>query len=302
MASPRNQRSDAFANVHRIVAAAREVFGREGDAATLSQVAAAAGVFIFLMLHAPPFRRGVVAAASYEACVRDGVVGRAERSLADEGARGWEHPGYGVDLGDFEHFVGDHGGEDGGGAACEEGFARAGRSTEKYVVGTCGGYFEGALDVLLAFYVAHVYRVLDVVRVVGEGFCLVGDDTAHGEGVVVEVHDQLAEGGYGEDVDASDEGCFGSILSGNVDALDIVVAGHGDHGKDACGVADCTVEAKLTQEDGACQVAMDVVGGGEYAEGYGQVVGRAFFAEVGGGEIDYDAGRLGNGAARVADG
>lgn len=44
MATPRSRRPDAFTNVHRIVAAAREVFGRDGVNATLSQVADAAGV------------------------------------------------------------------------------------------------------------------------------------------------------------------------------------------------------------------------------------------------------------------
>jgi hypothetical protein len=41
MSTPRQERrrSDASANVARIVAAAREVFARDGDAATLSQVA-----------------------------------------------------------------------------------------------------------------------------------------------------------------------------------------------------------------------------------------------------------------------
>ncbi|WP_422743747.1 TetR/AcrR family transcriptional regulator [Mycobacterium sp. WMMD1722] len=61
----RPQRSDAFANLHRIVAAAREVFARDGDAATLSQVAAAAGVAnATLYRHFP--NRQALAAAVYE--------------------------------------------------------------------------------------------------------------------------------------------------------------------------------------------------------------------------------------------
>jgi len=71
MASPRNQRSDAFANVHRIVAAAREVFGREGDAATLSQVAAAAGVANATLYRHFANRRALAAAVYEDIVVND---------------------------------------------------------------------------------------------------------------------------------------------------------------------------------------------------------------------------------------
>lgn len=43
-APAKRRRADAFANVNRIVAAAREVFSIHGDSATLTDVAAAAGV------------------------------------------------------------------------------------------------------------------------------------------------------------------------------------------------------------------------------------------------------------------
>ncbi|TFV55781.1 TetR/AcrR family transcriptional regulator [Mycobacterium sp. PS03-16] len=65
METPRNRRSDAFANVSRIVAAAREVFARDGDNATLSQVAAAAGVANATLYRHFPNRRAL-AAAVYE--------------------------------------------------------------------------------------------------------------------------------------------------------------------------------------------------------------------------------------------
>jgi AcrR family transcriptional regulator len=66
MASRTSQRrSDASANIARIVAAARGVFAREGAAATLSQVAAAAGVAdATLYRHFP--NRQALAAAVYE--------------------------------------------------------------------------------------------------------------------------------------------------------------------------------------------------------------------------------------------
>lgn len=59
------RRSDASANIGRIVAAAREVFARDGASATLSQVATAAGVSdATLYRHFP--NRQALAAAVYE--------------------------------------------------------------------------------------------------------------------------------------------------------------------------------------------------------------------------------------------
>jgi AcrR family transcriptional regulator len=71
MVTPRNRRSDAFANVHRIVAAAREVFGRDGDNATLSQVAEAAGVANATLYRHFPNRRALAAAVYEDIVVTD---------------------------------------------------------------------------------------------------------------------------------------------------------------------------------------------------------------------------------------
>ena len=63
--STSQRRSDAFANIARIVAAARRVFARFGESATLSQVAAEAGVAdATLYRHFP--NRQALAAAVYE--------------------------------------------------------------------------------------------------------------------------------------------------------------------------------------------------------------------------------------------
>lgn len=67
----RTQRSDAFANVHRIVAAAREVFARDGDTATLSQVAAAAGVANATLYRHFPNRRALATAVYEDIVVND---------------------------------------------------------------------------------------------------------------------------------------------------------------------------------------------------------------------------------------
>lgn len=67
----RSQRSDAFANVHRIVAAARDVFARDGDTATLSQVAAAAGVANATLYRHFPNRRALATAVYEDIVVND---------------------------------------------------------------------------------------------------------------------------------------------------------------------------------------------------------------------------------------
>ncbi|WP_102145549.1 TetR/AcrR family transcriptional regulator [Mycobacterium hubeiense] len=59
------RRADAFANVNRIIAAAREVFASKGAAATLSQVAAHAGVGNATLYRHFPNRQSL-AAAVYE--------------------------------------------------------------------------------------------------------------------------------------------------------------------------------------------------------------------------------------------
>jgi AcrR family transcriptional regulator len=79
LSSPR--RSDAFANIARIVAAARTEFARDGASATLSQIATAAGVAdATLYRHFP--NRQALAAAVYES-VFDAEVKPAILALSD---------------------------------------------------------------------------------------------------------------------------------------------------------------------------------------------------------------------------
>lgn len=71
MARTAHQRSDAFANVSRIVAAAREIFARDGTSATLSQVAKAAGVGNATLYRHFPNRRALAAAVYEDIVVND---------------------------------------------------------------------------------------------------------------------------------------------------------------------------------------------------------------------------------------
>ncbi len=57
-------------------------------------------------------------------------------------------------------------------------------------------------------------------------------------------------------------------------------------GQDAFGVAHRTVGGELADEHGCGDVTEELLGGSDEADGDAQVVGRAFLAQVGGGEVD----------------
>lgn len=78
------RRSDASANVTKIVAAAREVFAEYGDAATLTQVAARAGVGNATLYRHFPNRQALAAAVYEDIFLSD--VEPVVRSLVDESA------------------------------------------------------------------------------------------------------------------------------------------------------------------------------------------------------------------------
>ena len=73
-------------------------------------------------------------AAADEAGVADGVVRGTKRACADQGRVGWQHAGYGVDLGHFQRLVHAQAGQDAGQGLGNEGLAGAGRAAEQDVV------------------------------------------------------------------------------------------------------------------------------------------------------------------------
>jgi len=97
-----------------------------------------------------------VTPASDEPGVADGVVRRAERAAHDERGIAVEHPGHGVDLGDFERLVEGQRRQHGWDALGEHGLAAAGRADKKQVVAASGGDLDGALGVLLALDLGEV--------------------------------------------------------------------------------------------------------------------------------------------------
>ena len=100
---------------------------------------------------------------------------------------------------------------------------------------------------------------------------------------------------------ASFRRCETGVLGRDVDGLDLPLAGEGDHGEDAVGVADSAVEGKLAQEEGCALLGLDLTGGHQDAGGDGEVVGGALLLEVGGRQVDGDAAH-GEDEAGVLDG
>src|ERR1700739_2969968 len=95
-------------------------------------------------------------AATNEAGVGDGVMGRAERTLRDEPGGGMEDSSNGVDLGCLKRLFKRKGSKDGGQALGEHGLAGARRPDHEDVVAAGSGNFERALGCLLA---ADIFEV-----------------------------------------------------------------------------------------------------------------------------------------------
>ena len=252
-------------------------------------------------------------ASADEAGVGYGVVGGAEGAVGDEAFVAVEDAGDGVDLGGLEGFFEAQRGEDGREALGEHGFAGAGRADHEDVVAAGGGDFQGALGDVLAADVAEVGLIFDGF-VEEEGAV---DDEGLGEDVAlrrrVEELADFEERGDGIDVDAGDDGGFAGVGGGDDEVLDAGGAGGDGDGEHALDGAEGAVEAELADQDEVGDVFDgESAVGSEDADGDGEIEAGAFFLEVGGGEVDGDAGGreieagvLDGGAdavARLADG
>ena len=119
--------------------------------------------------------------------------------------------------------------------------------------------------------------------------------------------------GDGIDVDAGDDGGLARVGGGDDEVLDAGGAGGDGDGQHALDGAEGAVEAELADQDEVGDVLDgERAVGSEDADGDGEIEAGAFFLEVGGGEVDGDAGGgeveagvLDGGAdavARLADG
>ena len=164
--------------------------------------------------------------------------------------------------------------------------ARARRADHQYVVAAGGGGRQRPLGVLLP---AHVREVRAVDGVVAE--------------VIVQIHfDRLGVFAAGEDpdgvsqsldsehVDPFDHAGFPGVLGRNDQALDAGLRGGDGHRQDGAHRPRAAVQRQLAQDGHVVQaIPVDLLRSGQNAQRYWQIVGGAFFLEVGGGEVHHGA-------------
>ena len=230
-------------------------------------------------------------AAADEAGVGDGVVGRAEGTMRDEAGVFIEDAGDGVDLGGLEGLFKAERGEDGGKALGEHGLAGAGWADHEDVVAPGGGDLQSAFGDVLA---ADVSEVGVVVGGLAEHLAAVDDERLSEDVALLGGVEELAdfkERFDGVDVDAFDDGGLARVGGGDDEVPDAGGAGGDGDGQHALHGAEGAVEAEFADEDEVGDVLDgEAAVGAEDADGDGEVEAGAFFFEVGGGEVDGDAG------------
>lgn len=235
-------------------------------------------------------------AAAEEADVGDGVVGRAHGAVAERhGGIAQRLPGGGVDGEDFQGLLEGRRGHDRGDAFCDHAFTRARRTDHKEIVTASDGDLDGAAHGVLALDIGEVAESVMRGRGGGEG---------RGEGEIEGAGEEtrgLVEGGDGVHGEAFDEGGLGGGLGRQEDALFAQAAGEAGEGEGAAHGAGGAGEAQLAGDHPVVEAGGgDLAGGDEDAEGDGEVVERAFFAQVAGGEV-YGGARTRHGEAAVGD-
>jgi len=225
------------------------------------------------------------------------VVGGAKRARADQAAAIFKYASDAVNARGFDGFFERHRRKNGGNTFGEHGFASAGRPDEENVVTAGAGHFESALGGLLAVNIAKVDRVL-------RGFAeqLLGIDANGLEGFRgIDEVDGLGEGFEGEDINALDDGGFAGVGFGNGQRLETDFARGEGGGEGAANGANAAVERKLAEKHALVEhFAEEVAHAADQAESHGEIEGGAFFADVGGGEIDGDALAVGKFEAAIA--
>jgi hypothetical protein len=169
-------------------------------------------------------------------------------------------------------------------------------------VATGGGDFEGTLGGLLAADIGEVEgEVLEFIEDLGGFNFESGGVNAAVAGLVEKVAD-LEKRFNWIDVDALDDGGFAGVGFGDDEVFNAAFAGSNGDGEHAGDGTECTVEAKLADEEEVVEVAkLEGSIGAEDADGHGEVEAGALFFDVGGGEVDGDVSG-GEVEAGVADG
>jgi len=143
------------------------------------------------------------------------------------------------------------------------------------------GDFEGAFDVLLADDIREIRAAVEVGRRLSRSSSVRFD--GHG---AEEMRREARQRRHRVYLDARDEGCLDGVRRGHEGALLPVLARESDHRQDAVDAAQFAIEREFADENGVFEVRDELAAGSEKADGDGEVVRRAFLAQVSRGRID----------------
>ena len=212
------------------------------------------------------------------------MVRGAEGSLGKERTVALHLAGDGVYLGGFESFVQGERRQYRGDAFGHHRFSGTRRAYHDEVVTAGGSHFEGAFYVFLPF---HVGKVEVEVVLGGEKFGTGVDDGGGQFPVAVEEVDHLFDVIDPIDVEPVDDGGLPHIGAGHDEPLEPLCPRQYGNGKGTAYGEYRAVEREFAHNHVAVEfLGRNLFGGGQYADGQRQVIGRPLFAQVGRGEID----------------
>jgi hypothetical protein len=188
-----------------------------------------------------------------------------------------------VNFGGFERLFERERRQDRGHALGQHGFAGTGRADHQDVVASGAGHFQGALGGLLP---------ADFFKVDAEVLCFAEQSVAidlQGMYAIAVVHemDHVNKGANGKDFHPPDHGGFTGVQFGDDKAGDFSGTGLDGDGERAADGANASVQRKLADEKaiGNLLLIQSAIGT-EDAESHRKVEAGAFFADVGGGEVN----------------
>jgi site-specific DNA recombinase len=160
------------------------------------------------------------------------------------------------------------------------------RTGPQEVVTARRGDLQRALGPRMAPHVGEIEIVGLRIRVPVVGIVTVRRDVA----LAVQVLEGIVKGGDRDDGDAADDGGLGRVARRNEKPRDAAAPAVERHRQHAADRPDMSVERELAEGDRVLdETRLDDPRGREDAERHRQVEGRAFLAELGGGEVDRDA-------------
>ena len=237
------------------------------------------------------------APTAHQPGMADGVVGCAEGTAADQRPCVAQFSSHGIDAGDIQRFRDGQPGQNGGQGAGEEGLARTGRPFHQQIVAARAGDLQRPFYVLLAFDIPKVDEKARCVVVFKRKIIDVGGNRL----ASVQVVDQPGQAVDGIDGHALHQRGFGRVTYWHKEALEALLLGHRGHRQNPVHVAHIPVQTQLAHNQRILQIGQQLARGGHHPQRDGQVIGRAFLADVRRGQVDGQPG-LGEVKAAVADG